>query len=135
MNGRTDTRAWSTEIRKHDAFLLVTPQYNWGVPAALKNALDFLFWEWAGKPAMVVAYGGHGGSKVGPQLQQILGGGLKMKVVGANKHVGYAIDVRKGKEVRAQGGFGEEREGMWKKEGVDDALEEVFGELLGAVKG
>ena len=84
---------------------------------------------------MVVAYGGHGGSKVGPQLQQILGGGLKMKVVGVDKHVGYTIDVRKGKEVNAQGSFGHEREEMWKREGVDDALKEVFEELVSALQG
>lgn len=31
------SKAWSREIRKHDAIIFVTPQYNWGYPAALKN--------------------------------------------------------------------------------------------------
>lgn len=57
------TRAWSARISALDAFVFVTPQYNWSLPAALKNALDYLFHEWAGKPAMVVSYGGRGGGR------------------------------------------------------------------------
>jgi NAD(P)H-dependent FMN reductase len=37
------TRAWSRLIRQYDAFIFVTPQYNWSIPASLKNALDYLF--------------------------------------------------------------------------------------------
>jgi len=65
------TRAWSAKIVAADAFVFVTPQYNWGYPAALKNALDHLYAEWAGKPAMIVTYGGHGGDKCSLQLQQV----------------------------------------------------------------
>ena len=75
------TRAWSKLVSSFDAFIFVTPQYNWGIPAGLKNAIDYLFNEWTGKPAMVVTYGGHGGDKVDAALRIVLGGGLKMKVV------------------------------------------------------
>lgn len=61
-------------------FVFVTPQYNWGYPAALKNALDHLYAEWAGKPAVIVSYGGHGGVRCAEQLRQVLTG-LKMKPV------------------------------------------------------
>jgi len=54
--------------------VFVTPQYNWGYPAALKNALDHLYSEWAGKPAMIVTYGGHGGGRCAAQLRQVLEG-------------------------------------------------------------
>jgi NAD(P)H-dependent FMN reductase len=64
-----------------DAFVFVTPQYNWGIPAGLKNALDYLFNEWKGKPAMIVSYGGHGGDKCAAAMKVVLGGGLNMKVV------------------------------------------------------
>lgn len=74
------TRAWSRKVSEGDAFVFVTPQYNWGYPAPLKNALDHLYREWAGKPAMVVTYGGHGGGKCAAQLRQVLDG-LKMKPV------------------------------------------------------
>jgi NAD(P)H-dependent FMN reductase len=68
------TRAWSRKIASGEAFVFVTPQYNWGYPAALKNALDHLYGEWAGKPAMIVTYGGHGGGRCAEQLQQVCRG-------------------------------------------------------------
>jgi NAD(P)H-dependent FMN reductase len=36
------TKAWSKLIQEYEGFVLVFPQYNWGYPAVLKNALDFL---------------------------------------------------------------------------------------------
>jgi NAD(P)H-dependent FMN reductase len=67
------TQAWSRKIAAADAIVFVTPQYNWGYPAPLKNALDHLFHEWAGKPAMIVTYGGHGGGRCAEQLRQVVG--------------------------------------------------------------
>ena len=58
--------------------MFVAPQYNWGYPAPLKNALDHLFHEWAGKPAMVVSYGSRGGNHCIAQLRQVIQG-LDMK--------------------------------------------------------
>lgn len=66
------TQIWSQKITSADAFIFVTPQYNWGYPAVLKNALDHLYQEWIGKPALIVSYGGHGGGKCAEQLQQVL---------------------------------------------------------------
>jgi GNAT superfamily N-acetyltransferase len=40
-----------------DGFIAVTPEYNYGMPAALKNALDYLGAEWAWKPIGFVSYG------------------------------------------------------------------------------
>ena len=74
------TRAWSRKIATAAGFVFVTPQYNWGYPASLKNALDHLYGEWAGKPAMIVSYGGHGGDKCAAQLRQVLEA-LKMRPV------------------------------------------------------
>ena len=64
-----------------DAVVLVTPQYNWGYPAALKNALDHLYREWRGKPAVIVTYGQRGGGKCAKQLRQVADG-LHMRTVG-----------------------------------------------------
>lgn len=74
------TRAWSRKVSEADAFVFVTPQYNWGYPAPLKNALDHLYNEWSGKPAMIVTYGGHGGVRCAAQLREVLEG-LRMKPV------------------------------------------------------
>lgn len=73
------TRRWSKEISSYESFIIIAPQYNWGYPACLKNAIDYLYNEWAGKPVMIVTYGGHGGHKCYAQLKQVLDG-LNMKV-------------------------------------------------------
>jgi NAD(P)H-dependent FMN reductase len=74
------TRAWSAKVASADAVMFVTPQYNWGYPAALKNAIDHLYKEWTGKPVVIVTYGGHGGTKCAAQLRQVTEG-LKMRPV------------------------------------------------------
>lgn len=55
------TKAWSKKIASFDAFIFVTPEYNHGPNAALKNALDFLYSEWTNKACAFVSYGGDGG--------------------------------------------------------------------------
>lgn len=72
------TSAWSAKIAPAPGFVFVAPQYNWGYPAVLKNALDHLFNEWVDKPAMVVSYGSRGGNHCIAQLRQVLEG-LDMK--------------------------------------------------------
>ena len=67
-------------MREADAVVFVTPQYNWGYPASLKNAVDHLHGEWAGKPAMIVSYGSRGGGLCAGQLRQVLQG-LDMRTV------------------------------------------------------
>jgi NAD(P)H-dependent FMN reductase len=76
------TRAWSRKIAAADGYVFVTPQYNWGYPASLKNALDHLFKEWTHKPAVIVSYGHRGGGKAAAQLRQVLEG-LKMRPAAA----------------------------------------------------
>ena len=46
-------------------------QYNWGYPAALKNALDYLYHEWKGKPAVIISYGTRGGGRAAAQLKEV----------------------------------------------------------------
>jgi len=121
-------RAWSAEIRQHAAFIFVTPQYNWGYPASVKNALDYLYHEWGGKPAMVVSYGNRGGELAGAQLMQICKG-LRMKVV--ERVVGYKVKVEEAEGVREKGEFGKERKEMWRGEGVDEELRKGFEEVVG----
>lgn len=51
------TRRWSALVDSADGFIAVTPEYNYGMPATLKNALDYLSAEWAWKPIGFVSYG------------------------------------------------------------------------------
>lgn len=52
------TKRWSAIVDAADAFVFVTPEYNYGASPALLNALDYLSQEWAYKPAGFVSYGG-----------------------------------------------------------------------------
>jgi NAD(P)H-dependent FMN reductase len=77
------TKEWSKLIRGFDGFVLVFPQYNWGYPAVLKNALDFLYDEWAGKPVSIMCYGNHGGLLGSTAMRQVTQG-LKMNTMSIN---------------------------------------------------
>lgn len=55
------TKAWAKIIDEADGFVVVTGEYNFGVPAALKNAFDFLAKEWRYKPVAFVSYGAAAG--------------------------------------------------------------------------
>jgi NAD(P)H-dependent FMN reductase len=67
------TREWSATIDRADAFVVVTPEYNHGFPAPLKNALDYLHQEWAHKPVGLVSYGGiAAGTRAAQMLKPVL---------------------------------------------------------------
>lgn len=38
-----NTLAWSKLVDESQGFIVISPQYNWGYPAILKNALDHLY--------------------------------------------------------------------------------------------
>ena len=52
------TKDWSASVNAADAFVFVTPEYNYGMTAPLKNAIDCLHTEWFYKPVGFVSYGG-----------------------------------------------------------------------------
>jgi len=55
-----------------DAFVVVTPEYNHGYPAALKELIDSAGREWHAKPVAFVSYGGvSGGLRAVEQLRQV----------------------------------------------------------------
>ena len=67
------TKTWAATIARFDAFVFVTAEYNHGIPGALKNAIDFLYAEWAHKAAGFVSYGAAGGTRAVEQLRQVMG--------------------------------------------------------------
>lgn len=67
------TRAWSETVAALDAFVFVSPEYNFGTPPALVNALDHLYHEWSYKAAGLVTYGGiSGGLRAAQMTKQYL---------------------------------------------------------------
>jgi NAD(P)H-dependent FMN reductase len=67
------TRRWSEITDAADAFVIVTPEYNQGYPASIKNALDYLYAEWRDKPVGFVSYGmTSGGMRAVQQLKSVV---------------------------------------------------------------
>lgn len=72
------TKKWSAMVDAADGFVWVHPEYNHGVNAALKNALDFLWQEWNDKPVALVGYGSAAGGARAAQQLRLIAAGLKM---------------------------------------------------------
>ncbi len=60
---------FTKKIAQGDAFVLVTPEYNHGTSAVLKNALDWVYQEWNNKPVAFVSYGSVGGARAVEHLR------------------------------------------------------------------
>lgn len=81
------TKAWAELVSGFDGFIIVTPEYNHGYPAALKNALDFLYAEWNHKPVAFVSYGaGAGGARAVEQLREVV---VNLLMFPLNDHVSF----------------------------------------------
>lgn len=64
---------WSATIDSADAFVIVLAEYNFGFPAPIKNALDYLYHEWKHKPVAILSYGAFsGGLRSTLMLKQVL---------------------------------------------------------------
>lgn len=66
-----DMVAFADSIKEADGVIIVTPEYNGGYPASLKNVIDLLYKEWKRKPIAIstVSAGAFGGSQVITSLQ------------------------------------------------------------------
>jgi NAD(P)H-dependent FMN reductase len=62
---------WAAKIASLDGYVFITAEYNRSIPGVLKNALDYLFREFARKPAAFVGYGGVGGARAVEHLRLI----------------------------------------------------------------
>jgi NAD(P)H-dependent FMN reductase len=70
-NPAPNSIGFAEKIKGSDAVIIVTPEYNGGIPASLKNALDLLYDEWKHKPVGIVtaSSGAFAGSQVLVALQ------------------------------------------------------------------
>jgi NAD(P)H-dependent FMN reductase len=68
------TQKWAASVADADAYVFVTPEYDYFPPSSLVNALQYLSAEWAYKAAGFVSYGGiSGGLRAVQMAKQILG--------------------------------------------------------------
>jgi len=65
-------KRWTAAIAASDAFVFVTPEYNYGPSAVLKNAIDWVYPEWNRKAAAFVSYGSALGARSVQQLRQVV---------------------------------------------------------------
>jgi len=72
------TKRWSAIVAAADAFVIVTPEYNFSAPPSIVNALDYLFREWQHKPAGFVSYGGVSGGIRSVQATKLMLTSLKV---------------------------------------------------------
>ena len=117
------TRAWSEKIKSADAVVFVTPQFNWGYPAVVKNAIDHLYHEWRNKPAGIVTYGGHGGGKCAEQLRQVAGA-VKMRVVPTAPGIWLPDDV-----IREDASFDPDRDFASHMASIQNAFTELSDQI------
>lgn len=62
---------WANKVAEADGYIIVSPEYNHGYPAVLKNAIDVLYPEWNNKPVGFMSYGTIGGARVVEQLRLV----------------------------------------------------------------
>jgi NAD(P)H-dependent FMN reductase len=112
------TLKWSAIVDASDALVMVTPEYNHGMPGALKNAIDYLSQEWAYKPVGFVSYGGvAAGTRAVAQLHQVVTT-LKMTPLVEAVHIPFFTQ------------FIDDGERFVGNDVLDDAVDVMLGELL-----
>ncbi|HUZ56139.1 MAG TPA: NAD(P)H-dependent oxidoreductase [Streptosporangiaceae bacterium] len=87
------TRAWSATIARGDAFILVLPEYNYGLNAAIKNAIDYLNAEWRYKPVGFASYGGVAAGTRSVQMLKQVSTVLKMVPLSEVVHIPFVHQI------------------------------------------
>lgn len=101
-------KKWAAKIGEADAFIIITPEYNHGTSAVLKNALDWVYYEWNRKPVTFVSYSPNaaGGVRAVEQLRQNAIE-LKMAPIDTAIHITYILDTIDENGKLLQGHFNE----------------------------
>jgi NAD(P)H-dependent FMN reductase len=76
--------AWQKKVGEFDGYIFVLAEYNRSITAALKNALDQAYVEWAKKPFGAIGYGSMGAANALGHLQNI---GVELQMVPTRNNV------------------------------------------------
>ncbi|KAK9245908.1 flavoprotein-like protein [Lipomyces tetrasporus] len=127
------SKAWSAAMLEFSGYIFVTPEYNSGIPGSTKNAIDYLYHEVQGKPALIVSYGIYGGLVASDALKQTLEG---MKLLVCSTRVALPFYGGAGPDLFAAAGngvIGDDTLALWttdKKESIIKGFEELKEKLL-----
>ncbi|MFD1031599.1 NADPH-dependent FMN reductase [Metaplanococcus flavidus] len=89
-----EAHPWSKKIAELDGYVFICPEYNRGVTSVLKNAIDYLYYEWNNKAAGIVSYGSAGGVRSTEALRIILAE-LQIATVRAHTSMSLFTDFAK----------------------------------------
>ncbi len=119
-------KKWAEKINDGDAFIIVTPEYNHGYPAVLKNAFDVIYPEWNRKPIGFVSYGSAMGARSVEQLRQVA---IELQMAPIRNAIHIPVDIFfaavMGKEPTGPEMFKPIREGM-----MGDRVQIFFDDLM-----
>ena len=93
---------WQKKVAEFDGYIFVTAEYNRGIPAVLKNALDYAYPEWNRKAAAYVGYGSVGAARSIEQLRLVCVE-LQMAPTRAGVHIqgaDFVAALMQGKDIR-----------------------------------
>jgi NAD(P)H-dependent FMN reductase len=116
-------KPWLAKLEEFDAYIFVTAEYNHSVAGVLKNALDYVTWEFVHKPSAVISHGSAGGARAMTDLKEILSESKSVVVP-----VGPALAVVHMSEIIDEDG-NLSAEAVANPYGVKPALEELLKDL------
>jgi len=83
-----EAHPWSKKIAELDGYIFICPEYNHSVTSVLKNAIDYLYYEWNNKAAGIVSYGNVGGARSTEALRIIM---AEVQVATVRAHTAMSI--------------------------------------------
>ncbi|RYP79139.1 hypothetical protein DL771_000117 [Monosporascus sp. 5C6A] len=122
------SKKWSDAIASFHGYIFVIPEYNGGLAGGTKNAIDYLYNEWPGKPVAIISYGTQGGKRANEQLSDSLGLVMKMKVVPTKVLLSFAPGTDVVSAVN-EGVLGEETRKAWAEAGKKEQILKAFEEI------
>ncbi|KAE8344351.1 hypothetical protein BDV24DRAFT_127120 [Aspergillus arachidicola] len=127
------SKKWSAAIASFHGYIFVIPEYNLGLAGGTKNAIDYLYSEWPGKPVAIISYGAKGGSTASQQLSESLRVVMKMEVMATKVLLPFApgSDVLSASN---EGTLGEDSRKAWEADGKKEQVLQVWKELKNALE-
>ncbi|KAL1974053.1 hypothetical protein VTN31DRAFT_5613 [Thermomyces dupontii] len=128
------SKRWGATIAALDAFVFVIPEYNANVSAATKNAIDYLYKEWTGKPVAIISYGMQGGKNASAALALSMETVLRMRVAPTRPQLAFSGGFEgDGSAAAFKGELRETSIREWEEKGEMNNVLKAWGELKRAL--